>query len=258
MTRSQRVELCSGFLLHQRPFRDSSLILELYTREHGRLTAFARAARGQSRRFAGLQPFQPLLLSWSGRGEAPTLTAAERDGPAVQLPPAALMGAFYLNELLLRLTIAHDPQPDLYEHYAVAVADLGEGAPLEPTLRRFELALLEHAGYGVEFDREAGEGEPVRDDAYYHLLPGVGLRRAPAGAPGAASGRVLLELAAGGLPDDAEGRQQVRALLRTALDHCLEGRELSSRTVARALARRQQGAAQQGAVQQGANLHRRG
>jgi DNA repair protein RecO (recombination protein O) len=177
----------------------------------------------------------------------------------VQLPSAALMGAFYLNELLLRLTIAHDPQPDLYHDYAAAVAALGDSAPLEPTLRRFELALLEHAGYGVEFDREAGEGEPVRDDAYYHLLPGVGLRRALAGAPGATSGRVLLQLAAGGgLPDDAEGRQQVRALLRTALDHCLEGRELSSRTVARALARRQQAAVQQAAVQQGANGHGRG
>jgi len=237
MSRSQRVELCAGFLLHQRPFRDSSLILDLYTRDHGRLTAFARGVRGPRSRFSGLQPFQPLLLSWSGRGEAPTLTGAECDGPSVQLPPAVLMGAFYLNELMLRLTIVHDPQPELFEGYAAAVSQLQASAELEPVLRSFELHLLEHSGYGVQLDREAGEGEPVHADAYYHLLPGVGLRRVSPDAPGAASGHVLLELAAGGLPGDADGRRQARALLRAALDHCLEGRELASRTVARTVAR---------------------
>ena len=237
MSRSQRVELCAGYLLHQRPFRDSSLILDLYTREHGRLTAFARGVRGPRSRFSGLQPFQPLLLSWSGRGEAPSLTGAECEGPAVQLPPAVLMGAFYLNELVLRLTIVHDPHPELFDGYAAAVSQLQACAELEPTLRRFEQQLLEQSGYGVELDREAGEGEPVRADAYYHLMPGVGLRHVAAGAPGATSGRVLLELAAGGLPDDVDGRRQVRMLLRAALDHCLEGRELASRTVARTVAR---------------------
>jgi DNA repair protein RecO (recombination protein O) len=237
MSRSQRVELCAGYLLHQRPFRDTSLILDLYTREHGRLTAFARGVRGPRSRFSGLQPFQPLLLSWSGRGEAPTLTGAECDGPAVQLPPAALMGAFYLNELMLRLTIVHDPHPSLYDVYASTVAQLQAGAELEPALRRFELQLLEQSGYAVELDREAGEGEPVLAEAYYHLAPGAGLRRVAAGAHGATCGRVLLELAAGGLPEDADGRRQARALVRAALDHCLEGRELASRTVARAVAR---------------------
>jgi len=237
MSRGHRVELCAGYLLHQRPFRDSSLILDLYTRDHGRLTAFARGVRGPRPRFSGLQPFQPLLLSWSGRGEAPTLTGAECDGPALQLPPAMLMGAFYLNELLLRLTIVHDPHPSLYDVYASAVAQLHAGAELEPALRRFELQLLEQSGYAVELDREAGEGEPVQADAYYHLVPGVGLRHVAAGAPGATSGRVLLELAAGTVPGDADGRRQARALLRTALDHSLEGRVLASRTVARAVAR---------------------
>jgi DNA repair protein RecO (recombination protein O) len=237
MSRGQRVELCAGYLLHQRPFRDSSLILDLYTRDHGRLTAFARGVRGPRSRFSGLQPFQPLLLSWSGRGEAPTLTGAECDGPAVQLPPAMLMGAFYLNELLLRLTTVHDPHPELFDDYAAAVLQLQADAELEPTLRRFELQLLEQSGYGVELDREAGEGEQVQADAYYHLLPGVGLRRVAAGANGATSGRVLLELAAGTVPGDADGRRQARALLRTALDHGLEGRVLASRTVARAVAR---------------------
>jgi len=87
---SHRVEFTCGYLLHQRPYRDTSLIVELYTREHGRLSAFARAARGPRSRFRGLQPFRPLLLSWVGRGEAPTLTAAEGDG---QLSPTGNVDA---------------------------------------------------------------------------------------------------------------------------------------------------------------------
>lgn len=241
MSRGQRVELTPGFLLHQRPFRDSSLILELFTLEHGRLTAFARGVRGPRSRFSGLQPFQPLLLSWSGRGDAPTLTGAECDGRAVALAAACLMGAFYINELLLRLTVAHDPNPGLYEAYAATLAALRAGAPLEQALRRFELQLLELTGYGVELHCEAGEGQPVRADGYYQLLPGIGLRAASAGASGAVPGEVLLLLAAGELPADAEGRRHARALLRAALDHCLEGRELASRAVARDLARLERG-----------------
>jgi DNA repair protein RecO (recombination protein O) len=241
MSRGQRVEHTPGYLLHQRPFRDSSLILDCFTLEHGRLTAFARGVRGPRSRFSGLQPFQPLLLSWSGRGDAPSLTGAECDGQVPALAPGCLLGAFYLNELLLRLTGAHDPNPGLYEAYAGTLAALRGGEQLERALRRFELQLLELTGYGVELHCEAGEGEPVRADAYYHLLPGVGVRAAGAGEPGAVPGEVLLLLAAGELPQDAQGRRHARALLRAALDHCLEGRELASRTVARDVARMERG-----------------
>lgn len=236
MSRGRRVEFCPGYLLHQRPFRDTSLVLELYTAEHGRLGAFARAARGGTRRFGALQPFQPLLFSWSGRGEAPTLTAAECDGPAVRLPPEALMGGFYLNELVLRLTVAHDANPPLYASYAAALARLHAGAALEPVLRGFELELLGHLGYGLELGHAAG-GEAVREDGYYRLQPGVGLRAVGPEADGAVPGGLLLALAGGMQPHDAEGRRRLRLLLRAALDHCLEGRELGSRAVARELHR---------------------
>src|SRR5579862_6239026 len=97
---AHRVDFACGYVLHQRPYRDTSLIVELYTRDFGRLSAFARAARGPRARFRGLRAFRPLLLSWVGRGEAPTLTAAEGDGPP---PPALsadrLLSGFYLNEL---------------------------------------------------------------------------------------------------------------------------------------------------------------
>jgi len=248
----QRVHLVPGYLLHQRPFRDSSLIVELFTPEFGRLSSFARAARGARTRFLGLQPFRPLLLSWSGRGEAPSLVAAEPDDPAVSsLPSACLLSGFYLNELLLKLTVPHDPHPELYAQYAATLAALRSGAPQETALRQFEKRLLDLLGFGSDLSHEWPSGRMVRSDSYYHFVPGQGVHAALGPAPqageplarGAApaaewlAGRVLLALAADQIPEGAADQKSVRALLRAALDHCLEGRELSTRAVARAVAR---------------------
>jgi DNA repair protein RecO (recombination protein O) len=232
---SHRVDFACGYLLHQRAYRDSSLICELYTREYGRLSAFARAARGPRTRFRGLQPFRPLLLSWVGRGEAPTLTAAEGDGPPpLSLAADRLLSGFYLNELLLKLTVAHDPQPELYAHYASSLERLRAGEPLEALLRRFEKRLLDLLGYGSELSCEAS-GRAVSADGYYHFQAGAGLSPTDADAD-AVQGRVLLALAADQPLEDAEAQRQARALLRAALDHCLDGRELKVRAVARAVA----------------------
>ena len=232
---SHRVEFTGGFVLHQRPYRDTSLIVELYTREHGRLSAFARAARGPRSRFRGLQAFRPLLLSWVGRGEAPTLTGAEGDGaPPLPLAPDRLLSGFYLNELLLKLTVAHDPQPELYAHYAWTLERLRAGEALDALLRRFEKRLLDLLGYGSELSCVA-DGRPVQADAYYHFHAGTGLSPTSAGAD-AVPGRVLLALAANEALNDPQAQRQARSLLRSALDHCLDGRELNVRAVARAVA----------------------
>jgi DNA repair protein RecO (recombination protein O) len=237
MSRStQRVQLARAYVLHQRPFRDSSLIVEVFAREHGRMTVFARAARGPRSRFAILQPFRALLLSWSGRGEAPALTGAENAGAALALPAARLMSAFYLNELLLKLLTRHDPHPELFDRYETALAQLARQPGADASLRQFEARLLEFIGYGLNLAAEADTGYPVRGDAYYHFQPGVhGVVIAEPGSSGAIGGGVLQRLAAGtGFQSDAELRQ-ARSLMRAALDHCLEGRELSTRTVARSL-----------------------
>jgi DNA repair protein RecO (recombination protein O) len=235
MRSSQRVQLVRGYLLHQRPWRDSSLIIEVFSADFGRLTTFARAARGPRTRFSGLQPFRPLLLSWSGRGDAPALTGAEGDGaPPAAMAPTSLLSAWYLNELLLKLTVPHDPQPELYAQYAATLERMRAGAALETTLRHFELCLLELLGFGMEFRRECAAGRAVRPEAYYHFTAGEGVRES---AGSGISGRLLLMLADGELPTDPEDQRAVRALLRAALDHCLEGRELRTRTVARAVAR---------------------
>jgi DNA repair protein RecO (recombination protein O) len=233
---SRRVELTPGFVLHRRPFRDTSLIVEIFTRDHGRLTTFARGARGPRPRFHGLQPFRALLLSFSGRGEAPQLTAAEPDGAAASLPATSLLAAFYLNELLIRLTERHDPHPELFEAYRVTLDGLRGGRGPEPLLRRFEKQLLDYVGFGVELAVDTA-GRAVEAGAYYHFLSARGVLPAAPGAAGSCPGRVLLALAAEELLEDTADLKAARALLRAALDHCLEGRELSTRAVARSVAR---------------------
>jgi DNA repair protein RecO (recombination protein O) len=239
MTRSaRRIELTLGYLLHHRPWRDTSRILEVLTREHGRLTLFARGVRGPQAKLAPvLQPFQPLLFSFSGRGEAATLTGAERAESCVALPPAALLSGFYLNELLLKLTTRHDPQPELFDHYHGTLDALRAGAALAPALRLFEKHLLEVLGYGLDLATEAHGDRPIEAQARYEFRADAGLVAVAAGTEGALAGRSLLALAAGDL--SAPGTlEDARRLLTAALSACLEGRTLATREVARAMVRK--------------------
>jgi DNA repair protein RecO (recombination protein O) len=239
MSRSaRRIELTPGYLLHHWPWRDTSRILEVLTREHGRLTLFARAVRGPSARLAPvLQPFQPLLLSWSGRGEAPQLTGAERAEHSRALAADCLLPAFYLNELLMRLTTRHDPQPELFDHYHEALGGMRSGASVERCLRIFEKRLLDALGYGLDLGAVAHTGEPLVADGYYHFRPGCGLAPAPAGAAGACPARSLLSLAREEL-GSAQELADARHVLQAALAECLEGRPLATRAVAKSMARK--------------------
>jgi DNA repair protein RecO (recombination protein O) len=239
MTRSvRRTELTLGYVLHHRPWRDTSRILEVLTREHGRLTLFARGVRGPRAKLAPvLQPFQPLLLSWSGRGEAPQLTAAERAEVCAPLPPAVLLAAFYLNELLIKLTTRHDPLPELFDHYHATLGALRAGAALEPSLRLFEKRLLEVLGYGLDLGRESLSGRAIQAQEYYHYRPAQGLVGAGSVRAGALAGESLLALAAEELTS-ARALEDARRLLKAALAACLEGRQLTTRAVARAMLHR--------------------
>jgi DNA repair protein RecO (recombination protein O) len=234
----RRVELTPGYVLHHQPWRDTSRILEVLTRDHGRLTLFARGVRGPKSRLCGvLQPFTPLLLSWTGRGEAPQLTAAELDPAQAQfcvpLPPPCILSGFYLSELVMTLTVRHDPQPDIYHHYHRALCALKAGLRLERELRLFEKRLLDTLGYGIDL-ASLREGEAIADAKYYHYRPSDGLHDAAADSPGRISGSTLRSLAEERLEDPVE-LEQARLLLRVALGQCLEGRTLKTRKVARSM-----------------------
>jgi DNA repair protein RecO (recombination protein O) len=239
MTRStRRIDLTPGYVLHHRPWRDTSRILEVLTREHGRLTLFARGVRGPHAKLAAvLQPFQPLLLSFSGRGEAAQLTGAERAEHCAALPADCLLAAFYLNELLLKLTTRHDPLPALFDHYHGTLERLRTGAALEPVLRVFEKRLLELLGYGLDLATEADSGRPIRPQQFYHFRPSAGLVAAGGAHSGALRGDSLLALAAE-QPAGERALEDARHLLKAALAACLEGRPLATRAVAKAMLRK--------------------
>jgi len=237
----RRITLTPAYILHHRPYRDTSRILEVITREHGRLSLFARGVRGPKARLAAvLQPFQLLLLSWSGRGEAAQLTGAESADHGPAMPAAALMASFYLNELLLKLTTRHDPLPTVFDDYRATLEGLKQGPPLEPALRVFEKRLLEALGYGLDLALEAQSGKPIEPHGYYHFRPAQGLFPTVAEAAGAVSGHSVLCLAEERLEGEKE-LEESRRLLQAALAQCLEGRQLNTRTVAKAVARRGQG-----------------
>ncbi|MFI4879413.1 MAG: DNA repair protein RecO [Steroidobacterales bacterium] len=239
MTRSpHRVQLTTGYLLHHHPWRDSSRILEIFTREHGRLTVFARGVRGPSARLAPvLQSFQLLLLSWSGRGEAPQLTGAERAHTCAVLPRECLLACFYLNELLMRLTTRHDPLPELFDNYHATLEALRGGAPLAPALRVFEKRLLELLGYALNLATEAHSGAPLAPHGWYQFRPALGFVAVPRETAGALAGDSLVNLAQENL-SGARVLEDARRVLQAALGVCLEGRPLSTRAVAKSVLRK--------------------
>jgi len=237
MPRSRRVELVPLYVLHHRPWRDTSRMLEVFSREFGRLTLFARGVRGPRSRSAGLlQPFRLLLGSWSGSGDTGQLTQVEpAPGESTALPAGALLSAWYLNELLLKLTLRTDPQPLVFDLYHEALQALrgGEG---ERALRNFERRLLELLGYGMEFGRDARTGAALRDEAYYHFHPGLGFVEVSGESPEAAFSGSMLR-AMGGDELAEVHLEDAKRLMRLALEEALEGRELRSRAVARAVHR---------------------
>ena len=233
----RRVQLAPGYILHHRPYRDTSRILEVLARDHGRLTLFARGVRGPKPRFGGvLQPFDLLLLSFHTGREAGQLTAAESAESAPSLPAGSLMAGFYLNELLLKLTPRQDPVPEVFEDYRRALAGLRAGG-VEAVLRVFEKRLLEAAGYGVDLTSEARTGKAVEADGFYRFQASEGVVPAREGDADAVLGSSLFALAREELKERRE-LEDARRVLKGALAERLEGKELTTRRVARAVASR--------------------
>ncbi|HKT32021.1 MAG TPA: DNA repair protein RecO [Gammaproteobacteria bacterium] len=237
MKNSERALLTPAYVLHHHDWRETSRVVEIFSRDHGRLGAVARGARrAQSPWRALLQPFRPLLLSWTGGGELVTLIGAEADGGAEPFPGPALLSAYYMNELLLRLLPRHDAQPGLFRQYADALERLRRTAA--PALRVFEKQLLSALGYGLMLERDVASDEPLQPDAVYsYELERGPVRGVSAGSAGLQiPGAALAALAREDL-GQPEQLQQTRELLQVALERLLGTRPLRTRTVARALVR---------------------
>jgi len=232
-TQTQRIQLQPAYVLHHRPYRDTSRIVDLFTRDHGRLTVFARGVRGKSGLAAALQAFQPILVSWSGKGEAGQLNAAELVGEPTNLPAARLLSGFYLNELLLKLLHLHDPQLEIFNLYNLTVQTLKTDGDELSALRVFEKRLLQALGFGLSLEHEAESGNAIEPQRCYRYVLELGplpVSAAANPAKGVYSGAMLLALATETL-SEAQHKTDARYLLRSVLDHVLDGRRLQSREI---------------------------
>jgi len=229
-----RVQLEPAFILHRRAYRETSLLLEVLSRDFGRTGLIARGARTKrSGLYATLQPFRLLLLSWVSRGELGTLRDAENQGTHSPIAGAAVASGFYLNELLMRLLHRGDPHPGLFDRYLTALQALCDNAAgPEPVLRVFEKRLLQELGYGLVMDVEAIDGEPIDASSQYVYE----VERGPVPYTGGAQegvrvrGKTLLCFAAERLEDDATLRE-AKQLMRYVLRRYLGDRPVGSRVL---------------------------
>ena len=236
-----RINLQPAYILHSRPYRDSSMLLEVLTAEHGRLSLVARGARRRTRGGSAgalLQPFSPLLLGFSGRTDLKNLTATEAAGRPQVLRGQRMFSGLYLNELLVRLLHRHDPHPQLFATYASTLDALAGEGELDDILRRFEFSLLVELGYGFDLEVDGYSGEALLAEAWYHYHPDHGLvARGPVADPNqpAFQGGDLLAIAANDFSGTA--RSTAKRLLRLALAMQLGDAPLRSRELFKAHAR---------------------
>lgn len=228
----------TGYLLHTYPYRETSLVAELFTRTQGRVAVIARGARRPRSAMRGvLMAFQPLLLGWSGKSELKMLHKAEWQGGYAPLRGLSLICGFYLNELLLRLLPREDPHERLFDAYTEALAQLPGAQDHAAVLRRFERVLLQDLGYGLVLDRDAGRGAPIAPAARYRYIP----ERGPVavadddGQSGVElDGQTLLDMAIDRYVDPRTV-QQSKTLMRALINHCLGNQTLHTRQLLRDL-----------------------
>ena len=165
-----RVNLHPGFILHRRPYRETSLLLDVFSRDHGRVGLIAKGAKRKYFKAAGLlQPFQRLQLAWSGKSELMTLTTVESDTVAYALKNGELIAGFYLNELIIRMLHQHEAHPELFSIYDVTLSTLAHAdKSVQEALRIFEKHLLKSIGYGLVLDHDVQSGCAVETDCEYY------------------------------------------------------------------------------------------
>ncbi|MGE5665951.1 MAG: DNA repair protein RecO [Betaproteobacteria bacterium] len=223
-----RVEQQPAFVLHTTAWRETSLVVEIYSRDHGRLALAARGAKRPTSQFRGmLSPFCPLSVSWSGRGEVKTLVRAEWLGGMVPLRGEALLAGFYVNELMVRLLPRDDAHERLFAAYVEVLRGLAQDEERHDALLRcFELELLAQIGYGLALDEaEAGHDWVLRAGHLQPLLRGVDAGDAPV-----VSAATVRALAARDFRD-AQAATQAKGVLRSLIRYHLGERPLNTRRI---------------------------
>ncbi|OGT45574.1 MAG: DNA repair protein RecO [Gammaproteobacteria bacterium RIFCSPHIGHO2_12_FULL_38_11] len=224
-----RIDLTPVYVLHTRPYSNTSLIVEFFSQHHGRISAVARSARGPQSRYKGqLQLFTPMLTSWSGHHELKTLGNIELSGLPHQLNQKYLFCGFYLNELIIRLLHKDDPHPGLFDRYSKSLCSLEKNEDIPPILRLFEKKLLEELGYALSLTQEAKTRLPIVADNFYRYEHHQGFLRCDEKDHFAFSGNDLLSIAQEKFDTDLT-LQATKRLMRLALTHLLGSNPLNSR-----------------------------
>jgi DNA repair protein RecO (recombination protein O) len=227
----KRVDHEPGYVLHTYAYKETSLIVEAFTRRHGRVALLARGARRPRSAMRGvLLSFHPLRLSWSGSADLANLIGAEWAGGIPLLGGRGLMCGFYVNELLLRLLPRDDPHEGLFEAYADALGGLA-ARDVSAVLRDFEKRLLAELGYAPLLETDAAS-RPIDPERLYSYEPERGPVPANGSRPGqiVVSGRTLLDVAAGDYAR-AETRDEARTLMRALIGERLHGQTLHTRSI---------------------------
>lgn len=230
---SHRLDNQPVYVLHTYPFKETSLVVELFAHGFGRVATTAKGARRPRSAMRGmLQSFQPLLATWSGKLELKTLHSLEWGGGLLLLKGEALMCGFYLNELLLRLLPREDPHENLFEYYSATLKILANGEDLAATLRRFELKLLQELGYAIPLQHDVSNAQ-ILEDANYRYVAEHGATRLNNTSTRVNNGiqllgKTLIDMAS----DDyssAQTQQQGKQLMRYLLAHYLGDKPLHTR-----------------------------
>ncbi len=255
-------DISAGFVLHSYPYLETSLIVEIFTRSHGRVAVVAKGAkRPTSAMKSRLNPFQGLLLTWFGKADLKTLKSVEHADIYPQLCGASLMSAFYMNELLIKLAQREDPYEALYDAYeeaVVALATLRVFAEPKPdnlmaaiaaVLRKFEMSLLRELGYALQLSEDVDTNEPITaNERYVYVMErgpvsirsSKGTALAEGRQPASSfdglqlSGKTLLDLAAGEF-SDPQTQAQAKQLMRRAINQLLGDKPLHTRQLIRDL-----------------------
>ena len=238
MTHKSRQDGQPAFVLHSYPFRETSLIIETFTRDRGRVALVARGARRPKSTLRGvLLAFQPLLLSWSGKMELRTLHKAEWEGGYAPLRGLSLICGFYLNELLLKLLPRDDPHEQLFEVYRETLDALGRNDEHAVTLRCFEKTLLRELGYGLMLERDAETGAPIRAELRYTYVMERGpvVQRGDGAQNGVElTGQTLIDIQSDSYTS-AASLQQSKVLMRALINRHLGDKILHTRQLLRDL-----------------------
>jgi DNA repair protein RecO (recombination protein O) len=230
--RDNRVLGQPAFVLHSYPYKETSLIVDMFTRDHGRVALVAKGAKRPHSKLRGvLQTFQPLSGSWSGKSELRTLIDAEWVGGMLPLEKSALLCGFYLNELLVKLLARDDPHPVLFDHYVATLNQLAHNEPAPIVLRKFERALLKETGVAADLSRSTVSRALLDPAADYVVDPERGAREARLSDTWpVVSGKTLLDMESEDY-SDPHTQAQSKQLMRFLLAYHLGGAPLNTRQI---------------------------